>query len=50
MIKIGIYGASGYTGQELLRLLLRHPKVEVTAVTSRRYGFDGPRLHGRLAG
>ena len=37
MIKIGIYGASGYTGQELLRLLLRHPKVEVTAVTSRRY-------------
>ncbi len=37
MIKIGIYGASGYTGQELLRLLLRHPKADVTAVTSRRY-------------
>ncbi len=37
MVKIGIYGASGYTGQELLRLLLRHPEAEVVAVTSRRY-------------
>jgi N-acetyl-gamma-glutamyl-phosphate reductase len=37
MVRIGIYGASGYTGQELLRLLLRHPVVEVVAVTSRRY-------------
>jgi len=37
MIKIGIYGASGYTGQELLRLLLRHPETKVTALTSRRY-------------
>jgi N-acetyl-gamma-glutamyl-phosphate reductase len=37
MLKVGIYGASGYTGQELLRLLLRHPEAEVVAVTSRRY-------------
>jgi N-acetyl-gamma-glutamyl-phosphate reductase len=37
MIKIGIYGASGYTGQELLRLLLRHPEAGVVALTSRRY-------------
>jgi len=37
MLKIGIYGASGYTGQELLRLLLRHPDVEVTALTSRQF-------------
>jgi N-acetyl-gamma-glutamyl-phosphate reductase len=37
MVRIGVYGASGYTGQELLRLLLRHPGVEVVAVTSRRY-------------
>jgi N-acetyl-gamma-glutamyl-phosphate reductase len=37
MIKIGIYGASGYTGQELLRLLLRHPEVSVVALSSRRY-------------
>ena len=37
MLNIGIYGASGYTGQELLRLLLRHREVEVVALTSRRY-------------
>ena len=37
MLKVGIYGASGYTGQELLRILLRHPEAEVVAVTSRRY-------------
>ena len=37
MIKAAIYGASGYTGQELMRLLLRHPQVEVAAVTSRQY-------------
>jgi N-acetyl-gamma-glutamyl-phosphate reductase len=37
MVRIGVYGASGYTGQELLRLLLRHPSAEVVAVTSRRY-------------
>ncbi|OPL16563.1 MAG: N-acetyl-gamma-glutamyl-phosphate reductase [delta proteobacterium MLS_D] len=37
MIRTGIYGASGYTGQELLRLLLRHPDCEVTALTSRQY-------------
>jgi N-acetyl-gamma-glutamyl-phosphate reductase len=37
MVKIGIYGASGYTGQELLRLLLRHPQAEIAAITSRQY-------------
>jgi len=37
MLKVGIYGASGYTGQELLRLLLRHPQAGVVALTSRRY-------------
>jgi N-acetyl-gamma-glutamyl-phosphate reductase len=35
--KVSIVGASGYTGVELLRLLLRHPAVEVTHVTSRQY-------------
>lgn len=34
-IKVGIVGATGYTGVELLRLLSAHPHVEVTAVTSR---------------
>ncbi len=32
-----IIGASGYTGGELLRLLLDHPHLEVKQVTSRRY-------------
>lgn len=35
MIKVGIVGASGYTGEELLRLLAGHPSVEVVAATAR---------------
>ena len=35
--KIGIIGATGYTGVELLRLLIHHPEVEVTALTSQKY-------------
>ncbi len=35
MIKVGIVGATGYTGVELLRLLLPHPNVEVVCITSR---------------
>lgn len=35
MIRAGIVGGSGYTGGELLRLLLFHPNVEVTQITSR---------------
>ena len=30
-----VVGAAGYTGEELLRLLSRHPQVEIGAVTSR---------------
>ena len=33
-MKVSIVGGSGYTGGELLRLLLRHPKVELGQVTS----------------
>lgn len=36
MIRTGIIGATGYTGAELLRLLSRHPEVEVVMVTSRK--------------
>ncbi|PKN17545.1 MAG: N-acetyl-gamma-glutamyl-phosphate reductase [Deltaproteobacteria bacterium HGW-Deltaproteobacteria-6] len=36
-IKAAIFGASGYTGQELIRILSGHPQVELVAVTSRRY-------------
>jgi N-acetyl-gamma-glutamyl-phosphate reductase len=35
--RVGIIGATGYTGQELLRLLLRHPEVEITVLTSQKY-------------
>jgi len=35
VIKVGVVGATGYTGVELLRLLVRHPQVEVVCVTSR---------------
>lgn len=35
MIKAGIVGATGYTGSELLRLLVLHPEVEIVVVTSR---------------
>lgn len=36
MVKVGIVGATGYTGVELLRLLARHDGVQITAVTSRK--------------
>lgn len=37
MYKIGIVGASGYTGVELARLLVNHPDVELAVATSRQY-------------
>ncbi len=36
-VKVAIIGASGYSGEELVRLLLRHPQVDLVAVTSRQY-------------
>jgi N-acetyl-gamma-glutamyl-phosphate reductase len=36
MIKAGIVGGTGYTGVELLRLLVQHPEVELRAITSRK--------------
>ena len=35
MVRVGIVGGTGYTALELIRLLLRHPEVQVTRVTSR---------------
>jgi len=35
VISVGIVGGTGYTGVELLRLLLRHPDVQVSVLTSR---------------
>ena len=34
-VKVAVLGASGYSGMELLRILLNHPHVELVAVTSR---------------
>ncbi len=36
-VKTAVVGASGYTGQELLRILLLHPGVELVCATSRQY-------------
>ena len=39
--RIGVLGASGYTGAELVRLLLRHPRAEIALLTAdRRAGQD----------
>ena len=35
MVKVGIVGATGYTGVELLRLLVVHPQAKLQAITSR---------------
>ena len=35
-VKVAVFGASGYSGIELLRLLLAHPRAELVAVTSRQ--------------
>jgi N-acetyl-gamma-glutamyl-phosphate reductase len=52
MIKVGVVGATGYTGVELLRLLAAHREVEVVAITSRaeagvKVGDYFPSLRGR---
>ena len=51
MTKATIVGASGYAGGELLRLLLAHPQVEVSQITSETYAgqyayFVHPNLRG----
>lgn len=48
---MGILGASGYVGGELLRILLLHREVEVTLTTSRRYAGEYVyRVHPNLRG
>lgn len=37
MIKVGIIGSTGYAGQELVRILLRHPEAEIIWYGSRSY-------------
>ncbi len=52
-MRVAVVGASGYTGLELLRILLRHPQAEVVAVTSEQraglaVGEAFPSLRGLL--
>ncbi len=49
MIRVSIVGASGYTGGDLLRILLFHPEVEIQQVTSERHaGKMVSNLHPNL--
>lgn len=53
MIKVGIVGGSGYTGVELLRLLVGHPDIDLRVITSRSEAGKAvadmfPNLRGRV--
>ena len=53
MIRVGIVGATGYAGAELVRILCGHPQVELTILTSRQFAgvrFDEvyPAMSGRV--
>jgi N-acetyl-gamma-glutamyl-phosphate reductase len=53
MTKVAILGGSGYTALELIRILLRHPHVEIAAVTTTKEGTPliadlHPSLLGRI--
>ncbi|MBE7636958.1 N-acetyl-gamma-glutamyl-phosphate reductase [Sneathiella sp. P13V-1] len=51
VIKAGILGASGYTGAEAMRLLLRHPNVELTLLTAdRKAGQSVEEVYPHLGG
>lgn len=50
-MKVGIIGASGYTGGELLKILSRHPNTEIAFATSRaNEGKDIGKVHPNLRG
>ena len=44
--RVAVAGATGYTGQELLRLLARHPSVRITLATSSGAASSARRLPG----
>lgn len=55
-VRVGILGATGYAGEELIEILLRHPQVKITAVTASAnlekeepIGRLLPRLAGRIS-
>ena len=50
MTRVAIQGATGYTALELIRILLRHPEVEITALTSRSETAHVSSVHPSLTG
>src|SRR5262249_35920262 len=51
MTKVAILGGSGYTAVELIKILLRHPALQLEAVVSRQEGTPlVAELHPSLAG
>ncbi len=50
MMRVAVIGGTGYTALELIRILLRHPHAEVTAVTSRSDTSRVAECHTALAG
>ena len=50
MITIAILGATGYTAVELIKILLRHPQANITALTSREETRSVGAVHQSLAG
>lgn len=51
MIKIGLLGGSGFTAGELLRILIKHPKVNISSVVSKSHtGLTVSKVHKDLVG
>jgi len=51
MIRVGVAGATGYAGAELVRILQGHPAVELTVITSRQYaGVPFSDIYPAMAG
>ena len=51
MIRVGIVGATGYAGAELVRILSGHPQVELSILTSRQFaGVKFEEIYPAMAG
>jgi N-acetyl-gamma-glutamyl-phosphate reductase len=51
MIRVGIVGATGYAGAELVRILSGHPQVELSTLTSRQFaGVKFEEIYPAMAG
>lgn len=53
MLKVAVVGATGYTGIEIVKILLDHPGVEIVSLTAKvdspiRLGAEFPELAGRI--